>query len=403
MKKKTRPSGLIYQFLRMIAVLIIKLKCRFRVDRSGLKEIKGGYLLLFNHHSNFDFLLVATGLGFRRVNFVVSSYFYRNKLVSKILHITKCISKDQFKPDLKAIRGIKAVIDEKGIVVIAPSGQVSINGESTFVSPSIVKLVRLCKADVVAMVLSGAHLAFPKWRKTKRRGRIEGRYIRIIRKDELPSLSDDEIYKRIEEMIDVNDYTWQKTHMYPIKGKGLIEGLENILYYCPKCSSEFENITHGDIMRCKHCGNTVTMDKFGFLHPANDQSVCFDNEVLWYHRQKELMKEELKNPTFELKMPVVLKKAEEGSSSFEDAGTGILIFNREEIIYQGTIDGEETVRHYPMKTIIQLPFAPARHVEIPNNEAEFLFQPLENQAQVIKWVIATDILNDEKQKQNNEE
>jgi hypothetical protein len=322
--------------------------------------------------------------------------------VSKILHLNKCISKDQFIPDLKAIRGIKAVIEDKGIVGIAPSGQVSIIGESTFVSPSIVKLVRLCKADVVAMVLSGAHLAFPKWRKNQRRGRIEGKYIRIIRKEELSSMSDDEIYKRIAQTIDVNDYNWQKDRMYPLKGQGLIEGLENILYYCPKCGREFENITHDDIMRCKHCGNTVTMDKFGFLHPANDQTVCFDNEVLWYHRQKELMKEELKNTAFEMKMPVVLQKAEAGSSTFVEAGTGTLTLNREEIIYQGTIDGEETERHYPMKTIIQLPFAPAQHVEVPNSEAEFLFQPLENKAQVIKWVIAADILNDEKQLSNEE-
>ena len=177
-------------------------------------------------------MFAATAIGSRRVNFVVSSYFFRNKGFARILKANKCISKEQFKPDLKAIRQMKAVINEGGIIGIAPAGQVSITGESTFISPAIIKLIRFLKTDVVSMVIKGAHLLFPKWGVNKRRGRIDAEYVHIIKKEELDNLTDQEIYTELLSQY-INDYTYPEKK-YPIKGKNMIEELNNILYYT-KC------------------------------------------------------------------------------------------------------------------------------------------------------------------------
>ena len=46
---------------------------------------------------------------------------------------------------------MKKAVDQNGIVCIAPAGQTSIDGASPFISPQIVKLIRMCKSDVLAL------------------------------------------------------------------------------------------------------------------------------------------------------------------------------------------------------------------------------------------------------------
>lgn len=392
--KKTRPNGFVYQILRILAIIYLKFRCKFRVKKEGLKNVKGSYLLIFNHYSNYDFLFAATAIGSRRVNFVVSSYFFRNKGFARILKANKCISKEQFKPDLKAIRQMKAVINEGGIIGIAPAGQVSITGESTFISPAIIKLIRFLKTDVVSMVIKGAHLLFPKWGVNKRRGRIDAEYVHIIKKEELDNLTDQEIYDRVVESISINDYTYQAEKKYPIKGKNMIEGLNNILYYCPKCHQEFYHQVRENVMECTYCGNKTKMDKYGFLAPVDADSVCFSDEVKWYRQQKERLAKEMQDPNFVMTMEVDVQRANPETSIFEYAGHGMLTFKGDEITYEGELLNELVTRQYSLKSVAQLPFKPAAHIEIPNDEAQYLFQPVNNKSQLIKWVIATDILND---------
>lgn len=392
--KKTRPNGFVYQILRFLAIIYINLRCKFRAKKSNLKSFKGSYLLIFNHHSNHDVFFAAKGLSSRRINFVVSTYFFKNKLLAKIFKANRCIAKEQFKPDLKAIRQMKAIINQNGIIGIAPAGQVCITGESTYTSPAIVKLIRFCKTDVIAMIVKGAHLVFPKWGKYKRTGRVDVEYQHIIRKEELDQMSDDEIYNRVVQKISVNDYEYQAEKKYKIKGKNLIEGLENILYYCPKCHQELYHETKGNIMECKHCGNKTVMDEYGFLAPADADSISFSDEVKWYNYQKERLAKEMEDSNFTMKMKVDVQKANPEKSTFEFAGHGLLTFKGDEVTYEGELLKEQVKRTYSLKSVSQLPFKPAAHIEIPNDEAQYLFQPTENKAQLIKWVIATDILND---------
>lgn len=392
--KKTRPNGFVYQLFRIFAIIYLAFRCKFKAKKANLKSVKGSYLLIFNHYSNHDFLFATKGIGTRRINFVVSTYFYRNKTFAKLLKINKCIPKEQFKSDLKAIRQMKAVVNEGGIIGLSPAGQVSITGESTFISPAIVKLIRFCKTDVVAMIIRGAHLLFPKWGKNKRRGRIDVEYEHIIKKDELDQMSDDEIYQKVVESISINDYEYQAEKKYKIKGKNMIEGLENILYYCPKCHQEFYHEAKGNLMECKHCGNKTVMDEYGFLAPGDENSIAFSDEVKWYHHQKEVLAKQMEDPNFMMKMEVDVQRANPETSVFEYSGRGMLTFKGDEITYEGELMKEQVTRTYSLKSVPQLPFKPAAHIEVPNDEAQYLFQPVENKAQVIKWVIATDILND---------
>jgi len=138
----------------------------------------------------------------------------------------------------------------------------------------------------------------------------------------------------------------------------------------------------------------ILVTRVGFLTPVDADSVCFSDEVKWYRHQKERLAKEMQDPNFVMIMEVDVQRANPETSIFEYAGHGMLTFKGDEITYEGELLNELVTRQYSLKSVAQLPFKPAAHIEIPNDEAQYLFQPVNNKSQLIKWVIATDILND---------
>ena len=174
--KKKKEKILMPVWLNIIFTLgskvILLFLTKIKHNRKALKNHKEGFLLLYNHYSNKDHFIIKDALNFRRVNYVVASSYLLTKPVGPILRMARAISKEQFKPDLVAIRKIKKSIDQKGIVAIAPTGQTTVDGNPSFMPDTIVKLIKLVKSDVVALKSKGSYLCFPKWRGSKRKCRI---------------------------------------------------------------------------------------------------------------------------------------------------------------------------------------------------------------------------------------
>ena len=65
---------------------------------------------------------------------------------------------------------------------------------------------------------------------------------------------DEEINNLINENIAYNEFDYIKEKGLKFKQKNKAEGLENVLYYCPKCHKEFTLSTSGNTIKCDHCG-----------------------------------------------------------------------------------------------------------------------------------------------------
>lgn len=401
MKKKGNEKVKPSIFWVIVLITLIKIYVFFAMkvtfNRKALKtKPKRGRILIYNHYSNKDHFLTAAAIGYRRINYVLSSYYYYNPKLVKFLNIIKAIKKEQFKPDLLAIRKIKKVINQKGIVAIAPTGQVSIHGNSTYISPAIIKLIRFCNADVIGLQIRGSHLFYPKWRTSERRCRIDTKFVTVITKEEIPTLTDDEIYQRVSKSIDIREYEDQKTMKRIIKGEGLMEGLENVLVVCPKCHHKYTNVVDKHEMKCTHCGNHVRMDQYGFLHGVTDQDKSFFSEVEWYDYQKEFIRKAVHQPDFKLENQVDLFSNIKSLTTLDYVGSGVITLTNSELYYEGTIAGEKVVKHFKLDLLTQLPFAPASHFEVPDYDASFKFVPTDNIKAVMEWVVAIDIMHEER-------
>ena len=379
-----------------------------RYNRKGLKKHKKSFILIFNHYSNRDHYMIEAGLNYRRVSFVIASYFFFSKKLAKAVNIYRGIKKNQFKPDISAIRKIRKVIDQKGIIAIAPAGQVSVHGREGYVSPAIVKLLRMCNVDVIVQRSHGASLHWPKWRRSERKCLVNVEYEKVLDKDELANLSDDEIYKKVCDAINVDDYHEQMSLMKPIKGKNLSAGLENLLIRCPKCGAKYSFSSHDDMIECETCHEKFKMNKYGFFEGESLDS-NFSNPANWYDWQRTVIKKEfLSNPNYLLKTNVNLYSNMQKEEELELVGCGDVAITHDKVWYEGTINGENVYKEFNYNMLVQLPYGVGTHFEIPTQDYTYKFVPTNNLKVVMEWVQLIDIIreireNDEHSKSNTEE
>lgn len=393
-KESLKPIWWFRIFMGIYSRIVLFFRGGFKFNRKELRKYKNGAIILFNHPSNQDHYMIAAAINCRSFNFVLSGYYFLNPKLRKVIKLAKAIKKDQFRPDLSAIRKIKKVVDEKGLVAIAPTGQVTIHGGPTYISPSIAKLIRLCKTDVIALQIRGAHLRYPKWRRSERMCKVTSEFVPVLKREEIDSLSDFEIYERVSDVMNINDYDDQLIMHRKIKGKGLMEGLETTLIYCPKCHTKYQHRVNKDEMICEKCKNHVKMDEYGFIHPIGLNDIAFQTEIEWYHFQKEELKKEFLRDNFYLKNEVELYSNVISIDHFERVGKGIISLTKTELKYQGIIDNEEVVKKFNLEQIFQLPFSPGNHFEVPDSDGNFKFIPLDNRNVVIEWVQIIDIMHE---------
>lgn len=397
-KEKLMPNRLYWTIYYILGGILISLKHNVKIRRGDFnnRDKKKGCVVLYNHVCFDDHYMIAKFLGKNMGTFVITKRFMYNKIIAPLLRGVRAITRDQFKADMASILKMKRITSEGGILVISPAGQMSISGDVPYIHPSIIKLLKMCKVDVYTIQIHGSYLAYPKWGLSKRSYKIELDCHKTLSSDDLINLPKEECYNKVLTDLSINDLLEQKTKMIPIKGKKLAEGMENFLFICPKCFRKYSIEVSNDILKCKCCGNSVRLNKYGFLEGIGNDYVLMQNESLWYDFQKNIILNEMKQDDYKLTSSVTLYSNEEKSNELVVFGSGTLCFDKERLYYDGTMKGNVIHKEFNLSAIYQLPFEPAKRFNIPDDENFFEFVP-SNQLQVIEWVIAIDAYNSYRQ------
>lgn len=172
-------------------------------------------------------------------------------------------------------------------VLMFPEGVRTINGRTGYISPKTVDLLRGTGAGLITCRIYGGYMSNPLWARNHRKGNIHAEMVREYTAAELENMSDAEVYEAIKSDLYINAYDVQRKEMIPYPGPGLAEGLENVVYLCPKCMN-FDGLeSSGDTYRCK-CGLEMTLDEYGFFQ---GEDLPFDNVCDWETWQREKINE----------------------------------------------------------------------------------------------------------------
>lgn len=279
-----RRHKIFYGILQPLVQVFLKLKFGYRYRIA--KDLPDNYLVLSNHVTDYDPLLV--GASFRKqMYFVASEHITRWGFAYTLL-------KYVFAPIIryKGTVATNAVMDalrklKKGhSVCIFAEGVRTWDGVTCPILPSTAKMVKTAGCALVTYKIEGGHFVSPGWcDHGTRRGYMTGGVTAVYTKEQLAAMSVDEIYQVIKRDLYEDAYARQLENPKPYRGKHLAEGLENMLFLCPECGARNSFTSHDDTMTCGECGLKFTYDAYAMLNGVRFRTVR--DFAAWQREQVE--------------------------------------------------------------------------------------------------------------------
>lgn len=363
-----KPNAFVYGVARVVGWLVAKLLFHLQIGRNDIKNKEGAYLVIANHQCALDFanLICATK---RPMTFVLSKSFFNTLPITGILKKLGVIPKQQFQTTVSDMKNMKAVVEAGQPLAIYPAGLMCEDGLSTPVPKATYKFLKWMNVDVYMARTEGTYFVMPKWSKKLRPGKTTLDITLLFTKEELASLSLEEIKTRTEAVLLYDAYREQERNPRRYANCNDIRGLENVLYLCPNCGKEHTmTVTEKSVITCTACGFSQKMDAYGFFHCADAEKeiryVSDWSRMIYRDMEKQLEADH----TMELSAEVFFRVVDTHRHKMVDAGEGTILLKRGSITLSGNIRGQETVLEVPIQGIPALPFSPGKHLEVQHGE-----------------------------------
>ncbi len=372
----TRGSAIVLRLLIGALVAFKKVKFEYLFDK---KRMRGRPVLLVADHAATDsYLYVLHGWRFSQPNVVIG---YQNLFVPGLFRIflkAGIIPKKLYEPDLSTAVSMLRLKKNGASFLLFPEGIQSMDGSTMPVNPATAGLIKHLGTDVVLCKSRGAYLADPRFDHGNRRGPVSFSYSILFEKEELDSLSEDEIYTRLLSRFVYSDFAANEKEKLVYRSKyGNARGLEKILFLCPVCGRKYGIRTEKDRIICS-CGNAVRVDETYSLIPEEGSALPFSRIDSWYAREREEVRRETSDPGFLLSWRADIYSLVTDRLSKNDCrrdGEGILTLDPEKLVYEGTRRGENVRLEFDLRRIPSMPFVSGTGNEFFYKGEYFRFVP----------------------------
>ena len=299
-------TWLIFEIVIWIIALINKVKNKAKIVKRN-KLPKPPYILISTHASMLDFYMALMATFPHRVYWIstVEEFIPRFFIFRRI----GVLAKRKFTNDPKGAMRYLEVLQRKKILVIYPEARYSFMGETERIDKGLGRFAKMTNVPVVLNREHGNYLYCPQWsdHKVRKVYPIVNEFQTIITKNDLETLSADEIQQKIEDNFVNSEEDWMRRKHILIKYENRAVGLEKILYKCPHCGKEFEMSSETHFLKCNHCGATYDYLENGQLQRVDGESE-FNYPSEWYKWEKECVKEEVINGTYRFEDDVRVEK-----------------------------------------------------------------------------------------------
>lgn len=369
------PSKALYGFAIAVLKPTVGRYFRQKVTYEGMEDLKAPFIVLSNHCTRIDWALVGIAMHRYRLNAVLTRYYYSIPALRFFLRKIGGIPKDQFSPDVAAVKSMLATAKLGGNIMLFPEGRMAPGGVSETFEKSTVKLLRHLKVPVVGIHHYGFYMAWPKWAKTIRRGRIDTHVKLLLTPEKIAEMTDDEIYEIMVDYLKTDEAAWQKEHRVAYKGRRFAEGLHDVLFYCPKCGAEHRMVTGGDVIRCEACGNGAQLNRYYDLVPLDDSCVIPESIGAWYELQVDKVRELIAQQpdTYMTDTATLLMTTEK--RWLNPVGEGTIRADANGFTYTGQKDGQPFELEIPLSALPAVAYSQGRSFEMYYKGEFYSFEP----------------------------
>ncbi len=296
-KKPKTPYPIIFIAKFLSRIMLLQRKCK--ITYVGEKP-KGPRLVLANHGAFNDFYILYKSIPTYKLNYVVAIDGF-NDFSDFLMRRVGGIAKRKFIFDLSLMKNMKYAIHTlKNTVVIYPEARYSLDGTTSYLPASLGKLVKYLNVPLTIINARGNYVSDPQWNKYKQNSMpMEATVTELVTKEELESISIDEINNRIQNALLYDDWKWLKESGNKIKYKKRANNLNALLYQCPNCKKEFEMVGKGTTLTCNACKKEWEMLENGQMQAKNGETE-FAHIPDWFNWQRENVRKEVQSGSYNM-------------------------------------------------------------------------------------------------------
>jgi hypothetical protein len=162
------------------------------------------------------------------------------------------------------------------------------------------------RVPVVVIRIHGNHVSCPHWNWINKKGPIEAEMYPIVSAEETKTLSADEIYARIVDNFQYDDYAWQRDNHIVLDHPKRANGLHTLLYKCACCSTEGKMHSEGIHLWCEACGKKWEMTELGELK-ALEGETRFSHIPDWSKWERACVRKEIREGTYRFEDEVIVE------------------------------------------------------------------------------------------------
>ena len=222
-------------------------------------------LVVANHVTNYDPLLVAESFPKNMLYFVASEHLFRLGWVSRLINwlvapIARRKGSKGFDAAMSCLRKLRAGHS----VCLFAEGETTWDGVSQPIYSATGMLARAGGCALVTYRLEGGYLTAPRWGRGIRRGRMHGHVVGMYPPEQLKSMKDAEIEALINRDLHEDAWERQKKEKIRFRSRRMAERLEVALCVCPECRRIGRLKSEGNVLRCE-CGMEARLNEYGLF------------------------------------------------------------------------------------------------------------------------------------------
>ncbi|MEX2216759.1 MAG: lysophospholipid acyltransferase family protein [Phycisphaeraceae bacterium] len=162
------------------------------VSRRDLLPREGPTLIVANHESFLDPVIIGLSTGLRPMHSLARSTLYHNFFFGWMIRSVNAIPVERGTADIGSMRRCIEVLQQGKLLALFPEGTRSETGDIAPFKPGVLLLIKRAKPKVVPMAITGSLRAWPKGKKIPRLfKRVRAKFGEPIDADKLLAMGND--------------------------------------------------------------------------------------------------------------------------------------------------------------------------------------------------------------------
>ncbi len=183
----------IWKFLQSLCAILVRVMFDLKVRNKHLLPKAGGVLVVSNHQSYIDPILLAV-LMRRPFAFLADAYLFKIAPFRWLITKLNAFPVKQGSGDVGAMKQTIRLLQEGWILTIFPEGHRTANGTMLPVQAGVALVVRRAKVPVMPAIIYGAYDAWPRHQVAPKFGRVRVIYRAPI---DMTGMSSDQIVQTL--------------------------------------------------------------------------------------------------------------------------------------------------------------------------------------------------------------